>query len=314
MGLISDFTDGIKKSIADIFKNLAVDNINNISNSLNDTFGKSTGEQGWAKMFLATHPADFTGSTDSKATTVWSTIETLCNNVVVPIGGFVLVIILLHDLIQMVMKGNNFKEFDDSIFIRWIIKAVCGVILISNVFYISTGIFSFGTEVCSNGLSTLFGTDDSRKLSAIKGKDFKAKLPDDIGSNIAIAFLTLIIYVAILAVTVVIIVTMASRIIEIFMYLGIAPIPMATLMNGEWGQIGKNWIRGMLALSFQGFFIIVSLGIFKTLYGNVIGTINNVSKSGQIIPNLIMLVGFSFALVFTILRSGSISKSIFNAS
>lgn len=45
------------------------------------------------------------------------------------------------------------------------------------------------------------------------------------------------------------------------MYLSIAPIPMATMVDsGEWASIGKNWIKQLLALSFQGFFILVALG------------------------------------------------------
>ena len=91
---------------------------------------------------------------------MWTTIETLCNNVVVPIAGFVLTIILLNDLIQTVLRGNNFKDFDDSIIIKWIIKALCGVILVSNTYYIASALFGFGTNVCSNGLTTLFGTGD----------------------------------------------------------------------------------------------------------------------------------------------------------
>ena len=96
------------------------------------------------------------------------------------------------------------------------------------------------------------------------------------------------------------------------MYLGVAPIPIATMMNeGEWSSIGKNWIKQLLALSFQGFFIIIALGIFKTLFANVIATLN--SGDGGIIMQMGMLLGYTAALIFTILRTGAISKSIFNA-
>lgn len=319
MSLASDLKSIINDFFAGLCKDGSKSLLTAINNSLTSTFASSTKQDdnySWSNVFLTTHPVDFTGSLSENkdAVTVWSTIETLCNNVIVPIGGFILVIILLYELISMVMRGNNFKDFDDSIFIRWILKAVCGVILISNVFYISTGIFSFGTDVCAGGLTSIFGTKGSSKLTKVASKTFYDNMPSGAGDCFIIMMLLLLIYICVLVVTVAIIITMASRIIEVFMYLGIAPIPMATMMNDEWGQIGKNWIRGLLALSFQGFFIIVALGIFKTMYGNVITTINTVGKDTQIVPNLILLVGFSFALVFTILRSGSISKSIFNAS
>ena len=96
------------------------------------------------------------------------------------------------------------------------------------------------------------------------------------------------------------------------MYLSIAPIPMATMMDsGEWASIGKNWVKQLLALSFQGFFIVVALGIFKTLFSNMIATLN--SSSDGVIMQMAMLMGYTAALIFTILRTGAISKSVFNA-
>jgi hypothetical protein len=109
-----------------------------------------------------------------------------------------------------------------------------------------------------------------------------------------------------------IVIVLASRIIEIFMYLGISPIPMATMMDsGEWSTIGKNWIKQLLALSFQGFFIVVALGIFKTLFTNIILQINK--GTDGIVMSMALLLGYTCALVFTILRSGAISKSAFAA-
>ena len=96
------------------------------------------------------------------------------------------------------------------------------------------------------------------------------------------------------------------------MYLGVAPIPMATMMDsGEWSSIGKNWIRQLLALSFQGFFIIIALGMFKTLFTNMITSLNN--GSDDVIMQMAMLLGYTAALIFTMLRTNAISKSVFNA-
>ena len=160
MGVISDAIDALENWHCDLFKDVIKSQFDGISDLLTDTFAQTTGNDGLVGTYLTAHPANFTGNTAGTGTHIWNTIETLCNNVVVPIGGFILTIILLNDLIQTVIRGNNFKDFDDSIFIKWIIKAVCGVILVSNVFYIASGLFSFGTNVCSNGLSTLFGTGD----------------------------------------------------------------------------------------------------------------------------------------------------------
>ena len=310
MGVISDAIDALEDWCCDLFKDGIKSQFDGISDLLTDTFSQTTGDDGLVSTYLTSHPANFTGG-GTGGTSVWTTIETLCNNVVVPIAGFVLTIILLNDLIQTVLRGNNFKDFDDSIIIKWIIKALCGVILVSNTYYIASALFGFGTNVCSNGLTTLFGTGDyldtalALKKSALSGLS--------LGELMTVWFISLIVHVGVMILIVAIVITLASRIIEVFMYLSVAPIPMATMMDsGEWASIGKNWIKQLLALSFQGFFIIVALGIFKTLFANMITTLN--SGTGSVIMQMAMLLGYTAALIFTILRTGAISKSVFNAS
>ena len=309
MGVISDAIDALEDWCCDLFKDGIKSQFDGISNLLTDTFSQTTGDDGLVSTYLTSHPANFTGG-GTGGTSVWTTIETLCNNVVVPIAGFVLTIILLNDLIQTVLRGNNFKDFDDSIIIKWIIKALCGVILVSNTYYIASALFGFGTNVCSNGLTTLFGTGDyldtalALKKSALSGLS--------LGELMTVWFISLIVHVGVMILIVAIVITLASRIIEVFMYLSVAPIPMATMMDsGEWASIGKNWIKQLLALSFQGFFIIVALGIFKTLFANMITTLN--SGTGSVIMQMAMLLGYTAALIFTILRTGAISKSVFSA-
>lgn len=309
MGVISDAIDALEDWCCDLFKDGIKSQFDGISDLLTDTFSQTTGSDGLVLTYLTSHPANFTGG-GTGGTSVWTTIETLCNNVVVPIAGFVLTIILLNDLIQTVLRGNNFKDFDDSIIIKWIIKALCGVILVSNTYYIASALFGFGTNVCSNGLTTLFGTGDyldtalALKKSALSGLS--------LGELMTVWFISLIVHVGVMILIVAIVITLASRIIEVFMYLSVAPIPMATMMDsGEWASIGKNWIKQLLALSFQGFFIIVALGIFKTLFANMITTLN--AGTGSVIMQMAMLLGYTAALIFTILRTGAISKSVFSA-
>ncbi len=310
MGVISDAIDALEDWCCDLFKDGIKSQFDGISDLLTDTFSQTTGSDGLVSTFITNHPSKFTGG-GTGGTAVWTTIETLCNNVVVPIGGFILTVILLNELIQMLLRGNNFKDFDDSIFIKWIIKALCGVILVANTYYIASALFSFGTNVCANGLTTLFGSGDDYLSTALAIK--KSALSDlSLGELMTVWFISLIVHLGIMILIVAIVITLASRIIEIFMYLSIAPIPMATMMDsGEWASVGKNWIKQLLALSFQGFFIVVALAIFKTLFNNMITSLN--SSSDGVIMQMAMLMGYTAALIFTVLRTGAVSKSIFNA-
>ena len=183
----------------------------------------------------------------------------------------------------MVIRGNNFKDFDDSIFIKWIIKTLCGVILVANTYYIASALFSFGTNVCSNGLATLFGSGDYLSNSLALKKSALNSL--GLGELMTVWFISLIVHLGVMILIVAIVIALAS--------------------------IGKNWVKQLLALSFQGFFIVVALGIFKTLFSNMITSLN--SSSDGVIMQMAMLMGYTAALIFTILRTGAISKSVFNA-
>lgn len=109
MGVISDAIDSLQEWCEDLFKDGIKSQFDSISDLMTETFDKTTKSDGLISTFLTGHPASFTGSSSGE-TAIWTTIETLCNNVVVPIGGFVLTIILLNDLIQTVIRGNNFKR------------------------------------------------------------------------------------------------------------------------------------------------------------------------------------------------------------
>lgn len=313
MGVVKDLKDALGDVMEKFAKNAlssgVKSNFHNISDILDKTYSSSTKEDGFMSQFVTVHPASFTGAATSDGTSIWSIIESLCNNVIVPIAGFILTIILVYDLMQMVMNGNNFKDFDSSIFMRWIIKAMCGVLLVANTYYIASGLFAFGTNVCANGIEYLVDGE----LEEVDEDAFDEAIDDyDVGELLIMMLLSFVILLIVFALTIVIILILASRMIEIFMYLGVSPIPMATMMNNEWGTIGKNWIKGVLSLSFQGFFIIIALGIFQAIFNNVIAGIT--SMSDGVCMSLLMLAGYSAALIFTILRSGQISRSIFNAS
>ena len=78
------------------------------------------------------------------------------------------------------------------------------------------------------------------------------------------------------------------------------------MTNREWGNIGNNYIKGLFALGFQGFFMMVCVGIYSAL-------IANMSVSGDVHTSLFSIAAYTVVLAFTLFKTGSISKSIFNA-
>ena len=62
-------------------------------------------------------------------------------------------------------------------------------------------------------------------------------------------------------------IVLVGRMIEIYIYCSVGAIPFATMTNREWGQMGNNYLRGLVALGLQGFFIMICVAIYAVLGG-----------------------------------------------
>ena len=99
---------------------------------------------------------------------------------------------------------------------------------------------------------------------------------------------------------------LVGRMVEIYIYCSVGAIPFATMTNREWGQMGNNYLRGLVALGFQGFFIMVCLAIYAALIAGI-GTASNIHGA------IWSCAGYTLLLCFSLFKTGAISKSIFNA-
>ena len=97
-----------------------------------------------------------------------------------------------------------------------------------------------------------------------------------------------------------------GRMIEIYLTISLAPIPFATFGNREQSMIGQNYLRSLFALGFQGFLIMVCVGIYAVL-------IQSVAFSSDIIGSLWGVMGYTILLAFTLFKTGAVAKSILHA-
>ncbi|MBQ2051217.1 MAG: hypothetical protein II495_03125 [Paludibacteraceae bacterium] len=225
---------------------------------------------------------------------------------------------LVYELLNMVMEGNNFREFDTAIFFKWIFKALCGIILISHTTDIIIGIFSLGNDITIGALNQVTDKDMlsldvntvASQINDMLVTDHKA----DWGVLIVFLMFSFVMFLVMLVSLVIVMLVVISRLIEAFMYIAVAPIPMSTFMNKEWGTIGTNWLRNLMALAFQGLFIVVALGVFQAMFvSSVQDLIDNSKDTTKMYLSMVNCIVWAVALCFTIFKSSSISKSVFNA-
>ena len=98
---------------------------------------------------------------------------------------------------------------------------------------------------------------------------------------------------------------MARRRVLTLLVTSVAPIPMATMMGKEWGGMGQNYLRSLIALGFQAFLIIVCVAIYAVL-------VQSIATESDIMA-IWSCVGYTVLLCFTLFKTGSLAKSVFNA-
>lgn len=301
-GIWQDFKDSFVNLIKGWLSDGITFCVSSILSLLSDGLnGSSNGISSMVHSYLISSPKGINPS-------VWINIQNLSNDIIVPIATTIVAIISVYDLYQMVVVSNCMHDFDSSIFIRWIIKTHVALLLVANVFSITEEIFVLGARASVNSYGWMSSFVNG---STTVGTELKTALMNYSIAELAITLLlALLTLLAVFILFVMIIVVLLSRIIEAMMYLSIAPIPMATMLNHETKSMGESWIRGVIALAFQGFFIIIALTFFSSMFS---GTVNDMVQGNNIMWSMLILCGYALALIFTVLRSGQISKSMFGA-
>ena len=273
--------------------------------------------QGWVLTNLETMFTDVNDKVGTIATEVgkspstWNSsifnmIKTLSDNVMIPIAGMIISFVLVYELISMIIDKNNIHEFDTSVFIRFLMKACIAVMLLSKTFDIVLAVFDVGTHIVSQAGAAITGSTTLDVTSTLQSM-FNSELSTmTIGQLIGLGMETMIVSLCMKIMSVLITVVLYGRMVEIYLYISVAPIPCATVSNREWGTIGTNYFKGLCALAFQGFFIMVCVGIYAVL-------VSSVSVSGDLHSALWGVMAYTVVLCFSLFKTGNLAKSIWNS-
>ena len=236
---------------------------------------------------------------------VFNMVKSLSENVIIPIAGLILTFVMTYELIQMIIDRNNMAEFETFNFFKWIMKTFCAVMIVTNTWNIVMGIFEVAQTVVNNAAGVIIA-DTAIDLESVITNIEERLMEMDVGTLFGLWFQTMLISIVSWALTICIFVVVYGRMIEIYMVTSIAPIPLATMVNREAGQMGQNYLRSLFALGFQAFLIILCVAIYAVL-------LQTVAVSGDIISAIWTCVGYTVLLCFTLFKTSSLSKSVFNA-
>ena len=232
-------------------------------------------------------------------------VKNLSENVMIPIAGLILTYVLVYELINMVVERNHGNEFSTSDFFKYFFKMVIAVELVSHTIDITLAFFDIGQYIASEA-SKVISSDTAIDASNTMNMLVNAMQDMELSELFLLALETLIASFFTKILSVIITTIMFGRMIEIYLYVSVSPVPFATLTNKEWGTIGTNYIRGVLALAFQGFFMTLCIGIYSVL-------IRNMTISANMHMSLFSILAYTLVLAISLYHTGSLSKSLFNA-
>lgn len=236
---------------------------------------------------------------------IYSMIQNLSNSVIMPIAGIIITFVLCYELISMLTEKNNMHDIDTWMFFKYFFKMMIAVYLVSNTFTITMAVFDLGQSVVNAAAGVISG-ETAIDVSTLISQMDTVMESMEIGELVVLALETLLVSFCMKVMSIVITIICYGRMIEIYLYTSVAPIPFATMTNREWGQIGNNYFRGLFALAFQAFLMMVCVGI----YGVLIATIH---ISADIHAALFGVAGYTVLLCYTLLKTSSLSKQIFGS-
>lgn len=286
--------DSILQQITEWLKEMLV---SAIMGNLSGMFESVNNQVGEIATFVGKTPASFSPE-------VFAMVRNISESVIIPIAGLILTFIACYELIQMIIDHNNLSNFETWVFFRWVFKTFVAVMLITNTFNITMAVFDVARYVVNASAGIISG-DTAIDASALEAME-DTLMAIDLGPLLGLFLQSFIVQVTMAALAIVIFIIVYGRMIEIYLAVSLAPIPFSTFGNREQSNIGQNYLRSLFALGFQGFLIMICVGIYAVL-------IQSVAFSDDIIASIWGVMGYTVLLCFTLFKTGTLAKSVFSA-
>lgn len=237
----------------------------------------------------------------------YATVQSIAENVCIPVAAVFITVIFCWELIHLVQEKNSMQDVKPEKLLLVLMKFALCLMVCAYSFKIVMGICDIGIWAARQ-----IRAETSVSISIVPTlEDLGLEAEHDtysLGDVMELVGYKIILVIARAGVWICgVIVYIRTMIwfVECLIYASAAPIPYSTWINKEWGQLGMNYTRKMLALSFEGFFIL----LLFALYGGIIGGL----QLGDFKESIVMILGCGFGLAVMMFKVSNISASIFNA-
>lgn len=220
------------------------------------------------------------------------TLKGISTSVVFPIAAMLITYVFVLEIIEETTKANKGQHLDTFNIFMLIIRTTITIALATHAFTIGLAFSDVSTwmirQVDTEDVSMnvnlkeeLLGSvapivevysdetgtwEPNENLTEPDENDDKQRWDYRLGELGVLMIVSMLGFIFSMVIGGIMYLTAWSRIIMILLYVTVAPIPMATLMSESWvGTIGQNYLRNLLALTLQGFFMTILLVIYQGL-------------------------------------------------
>ena len=134
--------------------------IGTINGNLSTMFGDVNEKVGTIAVEVGQTPQGWNAS-------IFSMIQTLSENVIIPLAGLVITYVLCVELISMVTEKNNMHDVDTFMFFKWFFKAWVAVYLVTHTFDITMAVFDVAQRVVSGAAGVIGGNTNIDVTAAL---------------------------------------------------------------------------------------------------------------------------------------------------
>ena len=209
--------DKVLQKITEWLKEILVGGVMGNLSGMFDSVNEQVGEIGEQ---VSLTPAEFSPR-------VFEMVQGVSESAILPIAGIFLTIVACYELIQMVIDHNNLANFETWTFFRWVFKTFVAVTLISNTFDITMAVFDLAQTVVAESSGIIAGNtavDDTTLLTLQT-----SLMTLELGELLALYLQSFLIGFTMKILGIAIFVIVYGRIVEIYLAVSLAPIPVLHL-------------------------------------------------------------------------------------
>lgn len=234
-------------------------------------------------------------------------VKTIMENVVMPVAYTILALFFMLELYKASQRvegiGGGSSLGAEVIFKAMFKMALCKLAVDSSLLFMEA-IYSVFQQITTDISSTLTGIDPGIDpgidLNAINLHIDSLGLGGQIGMFVELFIVrqgVIIIFALVKVITI-------GRFIEMYMYIAISPIPIATFPSEDLSQIGKNFLKSFAAVCLQGTLIYLILTFFPVILSD------NLLNENSAPFDLLL---YSLVLILAVFGANRYAKSMLNA-